>query len=323
MDIVMPLDVKNRIKGENNKLVLTGVTGQKSGGVLIEYIAKHIDTINTFFSGGITVVCRETSNTSKVERLLPSALIKRGDFKNTEFMSEALLRADTVIHIAGIHWSREIVDAADENSVRRLILIHTTGIYSKYKAAGEEYRQIDEYIRGQCKEHNIILTILRPTMIYGNVRDNNVVTFIKMVDKLPIMPVVNGARYELQPVHYKDLGQAYFNVLMKEDMTANHEYDLSGGEVIQLRDMLTVIGRSLGKKVKFISCPFPIAYIGAWIMFILTIGKKDYREKVQRLCEPRVYSHEEASVDFGYNPRSFRKGIIDEVNEYKELKKHK
>ena len=211
-----------------------------------------------------------------------------------------------------------MVDAAVEDCVRRLILVHTTGIYSKYKAAGEEYRKTDSYVEEKCRENNIVLTILRPTMIYGNIHDGNVVQFIKMVDKLPIMPVVRGALYELQPVHYNDLGKAYFDVLMNEKTTANHNYNLSGGEVIQLRDMLSIIGSNLGKKVKFISFPFWFAYSMAWILYLLSIGKTDYREKVQRLCEPRVYGHENATRDFNYRPRTFREGIIDEVKEYIE-----
>lgn len=125
--------------------------------------------------------------------------------------------------------------------------MHTTGIYSRYKEAGEKYRNIDAYVEQQCKDNNISLTFLRPTMIYGNIYDNNVVQFIKMVDKLPLMPVVNSARYDLQPVHYMDLSEAYYQVLMNEN-TANHNYILSGGEPISLRNMLSEIENCLGKK---------------------------------------------------------------------------
>ena len=300
-------------------LVLTGVTGFKSGSVLVEHIANNIEKVKEMFPSGIRVICRKTSKTEKVEKLLAGHVeIKRGSFLDKAFMQEAFRGADTVIHVAGIHWSRELADAAVEDCVRRLILVHTTGIYSKYKAAGEEYRQTDAYVEKKCKDKGIILTILRPTMIYGNIHDGNVVQFIKMVDRLPIMPVVRGARYELQPVHYKDLGKAYFDVLMNEESTACKNYNLSGGEVIQLRDMLSVIGSNLGKKVKFISFPFWFAYSIAWILYLLSIGKADYRERVQRLCEPRVYGHEDATKDFNYRPRTFREGIVDEVKEYIE-----
>lgn len=72
-----------------------------------------------------------------------------------------------------------------------------------------------------------------------------------------------------------------------------------------------------GLEVHCISSPFPIAYAGAWVLYWVTLKKKDYREKVQRLCEPRVYPHDDATRDFGYAPRSFRVGIVDEVEEYK------
>lgn len=302
----------------NKKLILTGVTGQKSGSVLVEHIANNLEKIKEMFPDGIRVICRESSNIEKINRLLLEAEIKRGSFLNKEFLVEALQDADTVIHVAWTKFSKDIADAAAQNHVRRIISVHTTGIYSKYKAAGEEYRKIDAYVEKICNDNGILLTILRPTMIYGNIYDQNVVKFIKMVDKLPVMPIVKGARYELQPVHYKDLGKAYFDVLMNEKATANHNYNLSGGEVIQLRDMLTVIGDNLDKKIKFISFPFWFAYSGAWILFLLTFGNFDYREKVQRLCEPRVYSHEDATRDFGYNPQTFRKGIVAEIREYKE-----
>ena len=146
---------------------------------------------------------RKTSSVERLTGLLPDVELCVGELTNLDFLKEFFSGVYTIIHVAGIHNSREIVKAAISCKVRRLILVHTTGIYSKYKAAGEEYRQIDKFVYKACKDNNIILTICRPTMIYGNIYDNNVVKFTKMVDKFPVMPVVNGARYKLQPVHYK------------------------------------------------------------------------------------------------------------------------
>lgn len=259
---------------------------------------------------------RSTSDTSKLDEATLDFENLYGELTDPIFLEQAFQGVDTVLHIASISLTRYIVDAAVKCRVRRLICVHTTGIYSRYKEAGEEYRNIDAYVEQKCRENNIGLTILRPTMIYGNTSDNNVVKFIGMVDKLPLMPVVNGARYDLQPVHYMDLSEAYYRVLMN-DSTANHNYTLSGGEPISLRNMLLEIGKCLGKKVRFVSCPFPIAYAGAWVLYWLTLKKKDYREKVQRLCEPRVYPHDEAKRDFGYAPRTFQVGIVNEVEDYR------
>ncbi len=296
-------------------LAITGITG-KSGRAFAYCLEQHQDVIRSMFPGGIRVLLHKERE--KDADILSCFAPERmyGDLEDEQFLSEALLGVDTIVHIAGIHWSRTLTTAAASQFVRRMIMVHTTGIYSKYKAAGEEYRNIDDFVYMMCRSKNIILTILRPTMIYGTIGDKNVARFIRMVDRFPIMPVVNNAEYELQPVHYKDLGKAYYNVLVSEKITGGHDYILSGGEEITLRNMLIEMGAYLSKRMRFISVPFPIAYSMAWALYIVTAGKKDYREKVQRLCEPRVYPHEEATRDFGYDPRTFRSAIGDEVREY-------
>ena len=298
-------------------LAITGITG-KTGQAFAYYLEKNRNRINSMFGGGIRLILHRERERDK--DILPGFDVERmyGDLEDELFLGEAFLGVDTIVHIAGIHWSRQVVHAAAGNFVRRLITVHTTGIYSKYKEAGEEYRNIDDFVYMMCKSKNIILTILRPTMIYGTINDRNVATFIKMVDKLPVMPVVNNAEYELQPVHFKDLGKAYYDVLVNENITGGHDYILSGGEEITLRDMLIEMGAYLSKRMRFFSVPFPLAYAGAWFVFAVSAGKIDLREKVQRLCEPRVYPHEEATRDFGYDPRTFRSAIGDEVREYME-----
>lgn len=301
-------------------LAMTGATGRKSGGVFADYIALNINAINEKFPGGIRALTRMSSYTDGLEKKIPGIEIVRTDFENQKNIDTALNNVDTLVHIAGITLSPKIIKSAAKNHVRRVILVHTTGIYSKYKAAGETYRHIDEFVYKICQKYNILLTILRPTMIYGNITDNNVCVFIKMIDRLPIMPVVNGARYGLSPVNYKDLGKAYYQVLINEN-TSGHDYILSGGNSIDLRDICIVIGRNLGKKVRFVSVPYPIAYAGACGLWTISLGKIDYREKVQRLCEPRVFGHEEAKKDFGYDPVDFKTGIVDEVKEYLKANK--
>ena len=302
-------------------LALTGVTGKKSGGILAKYIGENINIVKSIYPDGIRAVVRNTSKTTELQKQINDIKVFRGELTDVGFLKKCFANVDTVLHLAGIHWSREVVEAAAFCGVRRLILVHTTGIYSKYKEAGEEYRQIDSYVYDTCNKNGIVLTICRPTMIYGNIYDNNVIQFVKMVDKFPVMPVVNGARYELQPVHYEDLGCAYYQILINEAATANMDFILSGGNAILLRDMLTQIGKNLGKNVKFISCPYWLAYLGAWVLYVFSFRRKDYREKVQRLREPRAFSHEDATNAFGYLPRQFEVGIIDEVKQYKEMQK--
>lgn len=248
--------------------------------------------------------------------MLPDAELCEGDLRDEGYLDRVTRDVDVLFHIAGIHWSLSLVKAAAKNQVKRMVLVHTTGIYSKYKAAGEEYRQIDAEIAQMTKQAGVGLTILRPTMIYGTLGDRNIVQFIRMVDKLNPMPVVNGGKYLLRPVHASDLGHAYMLVLENLAGTSGKDYILSGRDEIYLIDMFRVIADELGVKRRFISVPFWIAYTGAVCLYGVSLGHIDMREKVQRLCEDRAYPHDEAVKDFGYAPMPFEEGLRQEVREY-------
>jgi nucleoside-diphosphate-sugar epimerase len=157
-------------------------------------------------------------------------------------------------------------------------------------------------------------------MIYGNMNDHNISVFVKMVDKLRIFPVVNHAKYELQPVWCGDLGKAYHQVLMHADVTRGKNYNLSGGAPIMLIDVFRTIAKQLGVQNRFVNVPFSVAYSGAWVLYILTLGKIDFRERVQRLVEPRTFDHSEATKDFGYSPVDFPTGITHQIAEYQSSK---
>ena len=223
---------------------------------------------------------------------------------------------DVIFHIVNIRKSINIINAAIKNNVKWVILVHTTGIYSKYKSASEEYIDIENKISNLIKNKDIKVTILRPTMIYGSLDDQNMSVFIKMVDKLRIFPVVNGGKYALQPVHQEDLGKAYYQVLINKNKTIGKNYTLSGKDPINLIDILKIISDKLNKKTKFISVPYSFSYFGAVLLKIISFKKIDLKEKVQRLVEPRAYSHDDAIKDFDYNPKPFIEGIEKEIKLY-------
>ena len=241
-----------------------------------------------------------------------------GDLNDINFISEIMSGVDKVMHIYNIHHSPIIVREAIKNKVKRLILIHTTGIYSNFKDASKRYKEIENEINelNNKIENNLEITILRPTMIYGDMCDSNMSKFIKMVDKLKIMPVIDGGKSLIQPVNARDLGKAYYDVLTSPEVTSGKAYDLSGDRPIKIIKTLELISNELNKKTRFISIPLLLGVFLAKLVKIITFKKINYVEKVQRMSEDRSYSHVAASKDFDYNPMSFEKGISIEVSQY-------
>lgn len=294
-------------------LLVTGITGHTG-----RYFLQEL--INNKYKGPIRCIVRETSDTSLLENSGLNIEKVVGDLDDEGIINKAMAGVDTVIHIYNIRHSPVVVRFAIENNVKRAILVHTTGIYSKFKVASEGYKNIEKKVAELTKTLHCPtkITILRPTMIYGDLCDRNISKFIKMVDKFRIMPVINGGKSLIQPVNARDLGKALMSVLISPEQTSGKAYVLSGEKPIKMIEVFRLISIKLGKKRSFISVPLSVGVFMSIILKVLTLGKVDYVEKVQRMGEDRSYPHKDATRDFNYNPMSFEKGLELEVKQYLE-----
>jgi len=290
-------------------LLITGITGHTGKYFLQELIRNK-------YEGPIRCIVRETSDTSTLDSSGLNLEKVIGDLRDENFLIKCMSDVDTVVHIVNIRHTLKIIKAAISNNVKRAICVHTTGIYSKFKVASAEYKIIENELQKVIVNTQIRLTILRPTMIYGDLCDRNMSRFIKMVDALRVFPVINQGKGLIQPVNARDLGKAYYDVLMLPAEKSRSEYILSGEKPISILDTLKLISRELGRDTVFISVPLGIAIVLAISLKIITFGRVDYVEKVQRMSEDRCFPHSDAKDDFGYKPEPFEDGIAREVGQY-------
>lgn len=292
-------------------LLVTGITGH-TGRYFLQELIDHK------YEGPIRCIVRETSDTSMLDNSGLNIEKVYGDINDIELVRKAMNGVTEIMHIYNIHHSPMIVEIAIENNVKRAILVHTTGIYSNFKHASQTYKDIEKKVSELTSKPNCPtkITILRPTMIYGDLCDSNMSKFIKMIDKFRVMPVINGGRSLIQPVNARDLGKAFYTVLTSPDETTGKAYDLSGEKPLQMIEVFKLISDNLNKKTIFISIPLGFGVFLARVVKIFSLGKADYVEKVQRMSEDRSYSHEDAKNDFNYKPISFKDGIKIEVNQY-------
>lgn len=114
----------------------------------------------------------------------------------------------------------------------------------------------------------------------------------------------------------RDLGKAYYTVLMSPEKIDGKNYNLTGENPIKMIDVFKLISNELNKKTLYISLPLGFAVFIAKVFKAITLGKIDIIEKVQRMGEDRSYSHDKAKKDFDYSPMSFEEGIKIEVQQY-------
>ena len=293
-------------------LAVTGITGHTGTYFLQELIRNGFD-------GTLRVLVRETSDTRALDASGLQVEKVVGDIQNPDDLLRLVSGADSVLHIAGIRDTLPLMAAIEKAGVKgHIVLVHTTGIYSRFRMASGEYKEIEQALQAYIdKGYNI--TILRPTMIFGDLCDRNIHKFIRMVDTLPVMPQVRFGRARIQPVNARDLGRAYYQCVMKEKLP-KLDYVVSGSRELTLRELCSLIGIYLGRKTRFVNVPTPAVVGSMWCVKKLSGGKIDYVEKALRLSEDRVFSHAEATRDFGFEPEPFDVGLKREVEEYLHAK---
>ena len=201
-------------------LAVTGITGH-SGSFMLQQL------IDNKFEGTLRCMVRETSNTKKLDESGLKVEKVVGSTKNPDDLLRLVSGADTIMHISGIWETLGLLEAVEKSGGKpHILLVHTSAIHSKHKMACEVYKSIESDMQ-KYVEAGMNITILRPTMIFGDMKDRNISKFIRMVAKFPIMPQIDGGHALIQPVNARDLGQAYYKACMQERLP-EREYIISG-----------------------------------------------------------------------------------------------
>ena len=287
------------------KMLLTGATGL-TGGLMLQKIAV--------LQPGYEMNClvRPTSNCDLINSLNLKLTYYLGDSTIPSTWDTVLSQQifTTIIHLVQLRQIPTLINSLSKfQQTPRLIIIGTTGVYSKYNQYSAEYKQAEEVL----SQYEGSYCLLRPTMIYGSPKDKNLHKLIRFCYRYQFFPIFGQGNNLLQPIHAEDLAQAIVSVLLNPNITG--AYDLSGGTVITFVELIALVEKILEKSVY----PLPIPYaLGLWSATIIEkiLGKRSpiRREQVLRLQEDKAYPHESATRDFDFAPRSLDTGLREEVD---------
>lgn len=292
------------------KLLITGANGH-SGKLFLENLT--LPNKNKYEE--IHIIVRNDDLDNFIKKSGLNIIKHKGDLTDIQFLTDVTQNIDTILHIAGIQMSEKLVRVAIENNVNWIIAVHTTGRYSQFKMASEEYINIEDNLLTLRDKINI--TLLRPTMIYGSSRDRNMYKLVKFIDKSPVFPIFGNGKNLMQPVTATDLAIAYQQVLDNSEVCKNQNYNLSGKYPIKYKELIKTVVSKMNKKIILLPIPIKLSYYAVLVGNRIVPKFPLNEEQVLRMKEDKDFTHLNAQKDFGYSPMSFDEGIETEVNEYK------
>ena len=255
---------------------------------------------------------------SRRESRLAGVTAKRTyvDFSDSTVLRQALQGAEILVHILGlingsenqlqktnVEFTQNLIRAAEEAGIKKIIFvssaaaIHPHGTYGKTKSRAEEI----------IKTSGVPYLIFRPAFIYGTGDENNTGLMMRLLKRWPVIPLLGGGNFKLQPVYIDDVVSLLVQGLFFSRF--NGTYTVAGPEQISLRDMLMIVARHL--KVRRLYLPIPLKPV-QWFLRTFQFLFKWTRIPVKQILE--LDKHEafdifETRRDFQFHPMPFAEGV--------------
>lgn len=194
--------------------------------------------------------------------------------------------------------------------VRRLVGISSTSRFTKTTSSNDAERELarrisksEDRVLAWAREAGVECTILRPTLIYGGGDDRNISEVAAFIRKFGVFPLLGPANGLRQPIHVEDVAAACVASLQRERLKS--AYNVSGGEVLPYREMISRVFEALGRRPRFVIVPRPVVNAGIGIIRLIPRFRAVSSGMAERMTSDMVFVHSDAARDFGFHARPF------------------
>jgi uncharacterized protein YbjT (DUF2867 family) len=284
------------------KILVSGSTGLLGQGLLrlLREIGKH--EVRCF-----------VRRTSLVERL-GGLELAYGDAGDADSIARALRGMDAFVHVAGIRYTPEVLEAMRRARVERLVIVSSTSAHSRF-----EFRSAPRLVNeALLVGSELRWTVARPSMIYGSELDHNMHKLLRFLDRSPVFPIFGSGENLWQPVYYEDLARGVYAALTKSG-TDGQIYDLPGPRPLTYLDLVRTAADALGKSTRVVRIPAEPVRQALVVAERMGLPLPVSSEQVLRLREDKAYPYEKAREELDYAPRAFKEGIALEVGRLREI----
>ena len=217
----------------------------------------------------------------------------------------------TWISVAPIWILANHFDLLESCGIERIVALSSTSVFVKGDSSDPFEKDVafrlsegEQLLQTWATNNDIQWIILRPTMIYGAGKDKNIAEITNFVRRFGFFPLFGSAQGLRQPVHANDVAFACLAAL-ENISVANHAYNLSGGEALTYRDMVSRIFTSLGRPPRLVHVPLWFFRLGIALLHCLPRYRHWTAAMAERMNQDLCFDHTEASRDFGYLPKAF------------------
>ncbi|MDZ7371681.1 MAG: complex I NDUFA9 subunit family protein [candidate division KSB1 bacterium] len=235
--------------------------------------------------------------------------VRFGDATDRTSLHAALADCEAVIHLIaiiqefpsrGVTFERinyeatlNLIEAAKACGVRRFLHMSALGAtpdgptpYFRTKGKAEE----------AVRRSGLEFTIFRPSFIYG--RGDAVYSLLARMLRLSpfgLFPLFGDGLYRSQPVAVQDVADGFVKAL-NLPVSVGKTYDVGGPYPLPFREQIELIGKVIGKSVRFLSLPLPLSRNFVRIAQLFPFSPIDLDRLTMltsdNVCDPQPFAEE-------------------------------
>lgn len=226
------------------------------------------------------------------------------DLRDHDALRTALAGAVSIVSCAHARFAAAIIAAAPPDA--RLIFLGSTRKFTRWP---------DDHGNGVLAGEAAFLAsgrrgmMLHPTMIYGARGENNVRRLAGVLRRLPIVPLPNGGRALVQPVHQDDVTKAVLAALTL-DLTGPESLTIAGPSPMPYSEFVRAVASAAGLAApRIVGVPAAPLIAAAWMArhlpFLPDVGPAEIR----RLLEDKAFDIGPARSRLGFDPIPLHTGL--------------
>lgn len=226
------------------------------------------------------------------------------DVERRETIAPAL--RDTKILVSCLHgrYGVDLLDALP-SGVERIVLLGSTRIFTRFPDPNVELLRATQ---NALTRSGIPGVMLHPTMIYGAAAENNLQRIAAYIRKFGIIPLPDGGKTLLQPIHVEDVAACVDAALFRPE-APGAPIVVAGPEPVSYRDLVLAVGNAIGRRPLILPVPGPLLEAGAGLTALLPFLPRVRRAEIRRLAEDKAFPIRDMQQRLGVQPMSLAEGL--------------